>query len=154
LTLDFPNDFPVCWKQQSKSLGKTMPDFGHDHAVSFENRRIETIARLCHEANRGICEASGDYFQKSWEQATAWQRESIRKGVRFCLANPGLTAADQHESWMKDKIADGWKWGPEKDAEKKEHPCLIPYEQLPPSQQIKDHVFRAIVLACIDIESC
>ena len=30
--------------------------------------------------------------------------------------------------------ADGWKYGPVKDPEKKEHPCFVPYDDLPPSR--------------------
>jgi len=36
-----------------------------------------------------------------------------------------------HESWMKVKEIDGWKWGPVKDPEKKEHPCMVPFSELP-----------------------
>lgn len=38
--------------------------------------------------------------------------------------------------------ADGWKYGPNKDFERKEHPCLVPYNELPEIQQRKDAVFR------------
>lgn len=52
-----------------------------------------------------------------------------------------------HESWMREKLAAGWKYGPEKDAEKKEHPCLVEFAELPREQQAKDYIFRAIVHA-------
>jgi hypothetical protein len=55
----------------------------------------------------------------------------------------------QHEAWCDHKIADGWKYGPVKDAGKKEHPCLVPYDELPPEQKAKDYVFRAIVTSLI-----
>lgn len=32
-----------------------------------------------------------------------------------------------------------------KNAETKEHPCFVPYEELPPEQQAKDHLFKEIV---------
>ena len=48
---------------------------------------------------------------------------------------------------MKQKLDDGWKYGPVKDAEKKEHPCLVPFEQLPKEQQAKDYLFRGAVHA-------
>lgn len=32
-----------------------------------------------------------------------------------------------------------------KGANKKEHPCLVPYAELPPEQRQKDHVFVATV---------
>ena len=33
---------------------------------------IENIARACHEANRAICEAAGDFSQKPWAEAEDW----------------------------------------------------------------------------------
>ena len=35
-----------------------------------------------------------------------------------------------HEVWAAGRIAAGWKYGPVRDEIKKEHPCLIPYEEL------------------------
>lgn len=46
---------------------------------------------------------------------------------------------------MKEKIEDGWVYGDEKDTEKKTHPCLVPYEELPEFQKKKDALFQAIV---------
>ena len=39
---------------------------------------------------------------------------------------------------------------PVKDADKKEHPCLVPYEQLPTEQKVKDAIFRVIVIGLVD----
>jgi len=63
------------------------------------------------------------------------------------LDNPDATPALSHESWLKEKSDSGWKFGPVKDAEKKEHPCMVPFEALPPEQQMKDILFAAIVRA-------
>ncbi len=105
----------------------------------------ELIAKICHEANRAYCESIGDFSQKSWEEAEPWQRSSAIAGVAFALANPDASASHQHGAWLKDKLADGWKYGPVKDPEKKEHPCCVGYEDLPKEQQAKDYLFRAIV---------
>lgn len=35
-----------------------------------------------------------------------------------------------HEVWAAGRIAAGWRYGPVRDEIKKEHPCLIPYEEL------------------------
>lgn len=108
---------------------------------------IEQIARICHETNRAYCQSIGDDSQKSWEEAEEWQRDSAMKGVKFSLENPHASASAQHDSWLAQKEQDGWKYGPVKDAEKKEHPCFVPYEQLPLEQRLKDHLFKGIVRA-------
>ena len=55
-----------------------------------------------------------------------------------------------HESWMKQKLEEGWKYGPVKDPERKEHHCIVPFDQLPREQQAKDFLFRAVVHALKD----
>lgn len=107
----------------------------------------QVIARVCHEANRALCEAFGDHSQKPWGEAEQWQRDSAVRGVRFALDNPEAPPSAQHEAWLADKVADGWTYGPVKDAAAKYHPCCVPYEKLPPEQKAKDYVFKAVVRA-------
>lgn len=106
-------------------------------------KRIETIARVCHQANREWCHAHDDDSQRPWDLAEQWQRDSAIKGVVFALSGEGPEA--QHEAWCNDKIAEGWRHGHTKDAEQKTHPCLVPYVQLPAFQKVKDRLFLAIV---------
>lgn len=108
---------------------------------------IHHVARICHEANKTLCEAQGDMSQVSWNQAPAWQCESAIKGVQFCLDNPDAPPSSNHESWRTQKEFDGWIYGPVKDAVKKTHPCMVPYEMLPDGQKAKDHLFKNIVAA-------
>lgn len=102
---------------------------------------------MCHEANRAYCAAIGDMSQVPWNNAPDWQRESATKGVEFNIANPDAPASASHDSWLAVKEADGWKYGEVKDAEKKEHPCFVPYEELPEEQKRKDTLFKMIVEA-------
>ena len=108
---------------------------------------IGHVAMMCHEANRNLCIALGDFSQQPWEDAPQWQKDSAFNGVVFNLANPDAPASASHDSWLEEKRATGWTYGPVKDAEKKEHPCFVPYEALPAEQQAKDHLFKAIVAA-------
>lgn len=59
----------------------------------------------------------------------------------------GNTPRQSHEAWMQFKLEHGWVLGPLKDEEKKEHPLLVPYDELPAAQQIKDALFSAVVHA-------
>ncbi len=110
-----------------------------------EQAKIVSIAKVCHQANKAWCEAVGDTSQKDWDEAEQWQRESAINGVRFKLEKPDAGHDAQHNSWMKEKVDAGWVYGKVKDAEKKTHPCIVPFEQLPEFQQKKDALFCAIV---------
>lgn len=109
-------------------------------------RALDGVAKICHEANRAYCQTLGDLTQPSWENAPSWQKESAIEGVKFHLKKP-RTVDDSHNNWMAHKIAAGWKYGPVKDADKKEHPCMVPFDELPYAQQFKDGLFLAIVMA-------
>lgn len=105
----------------------------------------EQIARVCHEVNRAYCESIGDSSQPSWEDAPEWQRKSAVNGVQFHIDNPHASPSHSHEEWLKEKEADGWKYGAEKNPNTKEHPCFVPYDELPNEQRAKDFIFTAIV---------
>jgi hypothetical protein len=47
-------------------------------------------------------------------------------------------AENSHDQWARQRIKDGWKYGPRRDDAKKEHPCLIPYAELPESEKEYD----------------
>ena len=102
------------------------------------------IARVAHEINRAYCQALGDNSQPSWEDAPQWQRDSAMLGVELYTSGDHGPEAS-HESWSAQKLADGWKYGAVKNPEAKEHPCLVPFADLPREQQAKDFLFRAVV---------
>lgn len=111
------------------------------------NRTIDAIAAVAHEVNKAYCEALGDRTQPSWDDAPDWQKESARAGVRLHLNNSDAGPAASHEAWKAHKLAEGWTYGPVKDPAKKEHPCMVPFCDLPREQQIKDYLFRGVVHA-------
>ena len=110
----------------------------------------EDIARITHELNRRWCQLTGDDSQPPWDGAPDWQRESAIAGVEFLRDNPDAPPSASHDSWLAQKVADGWRYGPTKDPARKEHPCMVPYEQLPAMQRAKDTFFVAAVRALLE----
>ena len=108
---------------------------------------IEMTAKVAHEANRAYCQTIGDYSQPSWEDAPDWQKDSARNGVAFRLDHPHTPHYMSHDNWLKHKEAEGWTYGPVKDPEKKQHPCMLPYGKLPDEDKQKDALFCNIVFA-------
>lgn len=111
---------------------------------------VSEIAQVCHEANRAFCATIGDKSQPAWSDAPVWQIESATKGVELIAARQITSPEQSHESWAAQKIADGWVYGGAKDPEAKTHPCLVPFDQLPAEQQMKDKLFFAITTTLLD----
>lgn len=80
-----------------------------------------------------------------WRLAPDWMRSSTLDGVKRRLAEPGAPAERQHQIWADEKHAAGWCYGPVKNPDTREHPCLVPYDELPEPEKRKDALFVAIV---------
>lgn len=49
-----------------------------------------------------------------------------------------LMAEGIHNTWMQERLRQGWSYGPERNDARKEHPCLVPYAELPESEKVID----------------
>ena len=49
-----------------------------------------------------------------------------------------LMAKNCHEVWAKNRIEQGWTYGPERNDAEKKHPCLVPYEDLTEEEKSYD----------------
>jgi hypothetical protein len=47
-------------------------------------------------------------------------------------------AGNAHNIWARQRIADGWRYGPELNDARKENPRLVPYDQLTESERQYD----------------
>ena len=117
-------------------------------SIAYSEKQLLNIARICHNVNRAYCEyceSMGDFSQVDWEDAPEWQKRSALSSVKLHINHASVGPSGSHESWMAEKLADGWVYGEVKNAELKQHPCLVPFGALPREQQAKDFIFRAIV---------
>jgi len=128
--------------------------------------RNEVIARACHSAWYAYTVLALGEEGQPWESAPEWQRESILSVVGFWDFSVVLQFPDEipspeivsdwarselpslsHENWAKARKEAGWVYGEVKDADKKTHPCLVPYNDLPKNQRMKDTVVLEAYLA-------
>lgn len=47
-------------------------------------------------------------------------------------------AENVHEVWAQSRIEQGWTYGPERNDALKQHPCLVPYLELPEIEKAYD----------------
>lgn len=106
------------------------------------------IAQVIHAANRELQIIYGDPMPSpDWYDAPEYQRREATASVVEAISDPGRTPEQNHQGWMERLIADGWTYGEHKDAAAKTHPTLLPWDELPVDQQLKDRLFIAIVRA-------
>jgi hypothetical protein len=105
---------------------------------------VDQIARVVHEANRAVQQVTGDgVVSRSWWEAPRTQRDGLINGIHKALA--GASAEELHDEWVRYRAERGWKYGRIKDEWGKTHPTMVPFDELPPEQKVKDHLFVAIV---------
>ena len=69
-----------------------------------------------------------------------------------------LLARHAHDVWARQRLKDGWRYGPERSDSLKEHPGLVPYEQLLETEKQYDRnaaseTLKAILACGYRIES-
>ena len=47
-------------------------------------------------------------------------------------------AKNVHEVWAQSRIEQGWSYGEKRSDVLKQHPCLVPYDELPESEKAYD----------------
>ena len=63
------------------------------------------------------------------------------EALKLC-ARAQTDAASRHESWMHMHEDQGWVWGPEFKPDVKQHPNLLPWDQLPATTRSKARIFE------------
>ncbi len=107
---------------------------------------VKDVARVCHEANRALQAVQNDPavpVAPPWDDCGEEMQRSAESGVAAVLN--GATPAESHRAWVKFKRNHGWVYGEVKDEIAATHPNLVPYEDLPEEQRVKDDLFAAVV---------
>ena len=77
-----------------------------------------------------------------WENRDAsFKAQFINVVGRQCSDDKFPSAEAAHDSWWRKYESMGWVYGKERDPEKKTHPDMIPFGELPKSEQDKDEIF-------------
>jgi len=103
------------------------------------------IAQVMHESVRAWQKANDQAVAPSWGRAPKWMKDSSIEAVRWRLMNPDAGVSAQHDRWMNEKKAGGWKYGRTKSGVKKTHPLIVPYSDLPEIERRKDALVNAVI---------
>lgn len=113
--------------------------------LKLDGAKVDRIAQVMHEAMRAWQKANGQSPSPPWSRAPKWMKESSTASVVWRIANPTASVSAQHDQWLAQKKADGWKFGKVKDTARKTHPMMVPYSQLPEFEKRKDALVNSIV---------
>jgi ryanodine receptor 2 len=47
-------------------------------------------------------------------------------------------AEHAHDVWARERLSQGWTYGPKRDDALRQHPCLVSYAELPESEKVHD----------------
>lgn len=113
---------------------------------NYAEIEIETAAHAGHEAVRIYCARRGDLRHGDWGHMTEEQKMPARHGAIGIIVEDH-NAERSHEAWRAARAALGWRFGQSHNAAIKEHPCMVPWADLPFEEQAKNHLFVETVRA-------
>lgn len=58
-------------------------------------------------------------------------------------------AEHAHDVWAAARVSEGWTYGAQRNDVQKEHPCLIPFDQMTEPEQVFDLRFADEILKAI-----
>lgn len=101
----------------------------------FNQMRSDARLLVHHSAWVGYQIAAGQPYNL---RPTDAQLASLRDAAARFAEHPDMTPEQNHENWMRYKLANGWRHGPTKDEAAKTHPDLVPFDELPEVEKRKD----------------
>lgn len=117
----------------------------HDiHPINSESAELDLKrAIFVYEAARLEAEIMGrPIVPEAWDRRDeAFRKQFIPVVRELCSGNQFPSAEAAHNSWWQEYKKMGWTYGPIRDSEKKIHPDMVPFNELPKAEQDKDEIF-------------
>lgn len=99
--------------------------------------KVEFIGRFAHHAWATYQMGAGLPYNIT---PTSEQLESQMDGTELWLEDPEMTSEQNHINWMVYREKEGWTYGPQKCSVCKTHPDLVPWDELPHVEKLKDEM--------------
>ena len=109
----------------------------------------EKIAKIVYEATRLEAKWSKrSIVPEKWDNRDNKFKEQFIDIIdKYLLQEDLPTPEEAHNSWVQSYLDMGWKYGKKRDIEKKTHPDILPFYQLPKDERDKDAIFLVVVWA-------
>ena len=118
-----------------------------------EESLYQHVAQIVSEALRKEAEWSQRAIvPEAWgERDEKFRSQFVNVMEKYIKDEKLPTPKESHDIWMKSYLEMGWRYGRTRDPEKKLHPDLVPYYELPKDERDKDAIFLASVFLVKEI---
>ncbi len=136
-----------------KLYGKEDGSLSSNHAVVVRNIDKNTITLFDPQYQREDSYVA-DQFLSAWKDSQFYMVSVAERGLREYKPQPidvsefplegelkeliEAIAENSHDIWARQRMDDGWSYGPKRDDDHKKHPDLIPYSDLSESEKEYD----------------
>ncbi len=117
-------------------------------SIKIQPYEVDACARHAHEGHRIYRQLMGDLSHKPWDEIDVVHRQPVYVAV-IGIVESDDDAVRSHERWVQNLTATGWTKGEKKDGERKTHPNLVPWEDLPNEVQELNKMFVRSVKSMI-----
>ena len=112
---------------------------------------VRGIASVCQETLKAYTRAVGLHHESAWSLVIPEDRVFADRLIGTLLDHPAWMPYQIHNEWCDRMEASGWKYGPEKNTEKRTHPLLVEWSELTKQQQCYWFLYRSTVLSLSDV---
>ena len=108
---------------------------------------MKAIAEFIYEATRLEAEWSNrSIVAEKWDKRDEKFRKQFVNIIETYFKKDKLpTPEEAHDSWVRAYEKMGWVYGKKRDAIKKTHPDILPFDELPKDERDKDSIFLVFV---------
>lgn len=110
-----------------------------------QNNNIVAFAQITNQLTRAYREATQQESPAEWHLMAEEDQKHVIDRVRFYLTEPDITVSSLHDAWAYAQFNAGWVYGLAFNEDKKTHPMLIIYADLPLMRRVEDTLFMQTV---------
>ena len=139
----------------NKSVFHAVYVTGVEEDGSVEYLNLETLLeeQIDNDDFKNAWDRSSNYMIAASEETDGYNPQPINvEDIDLDADLEDLTEAiaeNAHDIWARARMDEGWTYGPIRDDEKKQHPDLVPYAQLPDSEKEYDRIMAMNTLRLV-----